>query len=140
MIRERKIEKEYGEMMANFMKEENNNKILSKILNKKEYDYFINYIKENINNINNNKNVNEFMINENENNENSILRNKNEINKIQYNKPFKNEEEKKYNINEKSLEIKMNSYIEMEKEYELYSTRYNIKSNVTKSSKGMVEG
>ena len=109
MIKERKIEKEYGEIMANCIKDENNNKILSKILNKNEYDYFINYIKENINNINNNKNVNEFMINEN--NENSILRNKNEINKIQYNKPFKNEEEKKYNINNKILETKMNSNI-----------------------------
>ena len=54
MIKERKIEKEYGEMMANFIKDENenNNKIFSKILTKNEYYYFINYIKENINNIN----------------------------------------------------------------------------------------
>ena len=48
MIKDRKIKKEYGEMMANFIKDENNSKILSKILKKKEYDYFIDYIKENI--------------------------------------------------------------------------------------------
>ena len=59
MVKEGKIGKEYGEMMANFIKEENKNKILLKILNKNEYDYFINYIKEKINNINNNKNINE---------------------------------------------------------------------------------
>ena len=48
MIKERNIEKEYGEMMANFIKDENNNKILSKILNKNEYDYFIISISSNI--------------------------------------------------------------------------------------------
>ena len=89
MIKERNLEKEYGEMMANFIKDKNNNKILSKILNKNENDYFINYIKENINNIN--KNVNELMINENE------------------NIPFKNEEEIKYNKKEKRLEINRSS-------------------------------
>ena len=67
MIKDRKIKKEYGEMMANFIKEENNTKILSKILKKNEYDYFMNYIKENINNINNDKNLSEFLINKNEN-------------------------------------------------------------------------
>jgi len=87
MIKKRKIEKEYGEMMANFIKDENNNKILSKILNKNEYDYFINYIKENINNINNNK---------------SGVKNKNDINNIQYIKP---------NINNTNLETKKNSNI-----------------------------
>ena len=106
MIRERKIEKEYGEMMANFIKDENNNKILSIILNKNEYDYFINYIKENYNN--NNKNVDEFKTYE---NENPLLINKNEINNILYNNPFKNEKESGYNIDEKSLKIKMNSNI-----------------------------
>jgi len=44
LLRERKIEKEYGIMMSYFIKDNNNNKILSKILNKNEYDYFINYI------------------------------------------------------------------------------------------------
>ena len=113
MIKERKIEKEYGEMMANFIKDGNINKIILKILNKNEYDYFINYIKENINNNDNNKNVNELMINEDENkdNEKTLLKKKTEINNIQYNKPFKNEEEKKYNINSKNLETKMNSRI-----------------------------
>jgi len=113
VIKERKIEKEYGEMMANFIKDENNNKILSKILNKNEYDYFINYIKEKNSNINNNKNVNEFMINksENKNIENPLVKNKNEMNNFQYNKPFKNEEERKYNINNKNFETNMNSNI-----------------------------
>ena len=44
LLRERKIEKEYGIMMSYFIKDNKNNKILSKILNKNEYDYFINYI------------------------------------------------------------------------------------------------
>jgi len=102
MIKERKIEKEYGEMMANFIKDENNNKILSNILNKNEYNYFINYIKEKINNINNNKNVKEILINEKEkeNIENTLVKNKNEINNIQYNKPI---------ISNKNFETKINS-------------------------------
>jgi len=103
MIKERKIEKEYGEIVANCIKEENNNKILSKIINKNEYDYFINYVKENINNINNNKNEIKVIINDNKNIENPLFNNNNEINNIQYNKPFKNEEERKY----KSLETNM---------------------------------
>ena len=113
MIKEKKLEKEYGEMMTNFIKEENNNKILSKILNKNEYDYFINYIKENINNINNNKNVNEFIINEskNKNNENLKVANNKEINNMEYNKPFKNEVERKYNINDRNFETNINSSI-----------------------------
>jgi len=110
MIKERKIEKEYGVMMVNYIKVENNNKILSKILNKNEYDYFINYIKENINNIN--KNKNEFLINENKKFENLILKNKNEIYNIQYNKPFKYEEERKYNINNKNMTTNMHSNIQ----------------------------
>ena len=113
MIKERKIEKEYGEIMANFIKEENNNQILSKILNKEEYEYLINYIKENINNINNNKNENEFMINESENKniENHPFNKNSEIYNIQYNKPFKNWEKGKYNISFKNLETNMNSSI-----------------------------
>ena len=113
MIKERKIEKEYGEIMANYIKEENDNQILSKILNNNEYDYFINYIKESNNNINNNKNANELMINKSENKkiDNPLLKNKNEINNIVYNKPLKNEEEKKYSINYKSLDTNMNSNI-----------------------------
>ena len=111
MLEKRKIEKKYGVMIANFIKEENNNKILSKILNKNEYDYFINYIKENINN-NNNK-IDDFMLNENENKniENALLKNNNEMNNIQYEKSFKYEEERKYNINNKNLETKMYSSI-----------------------------
>ena len=113
MIKERKIVKEYGEIMANFIKEENNNKILSKIFNKEEYEYFINYIKENINNINNNKNVNEFMKNqsENKNFENPPFQKKNKINNIQYNKPSKNGEKGKYNLSFKSLKANINSSI-----------------------------
>ena len=42
---------------------------------------------------------------ETKNNENSQFKNINEINKIQYNKPFKNDEERKY----KNLETNMNS-------------------------------
>ena len=106
MIKDRNIKKEYGEMMSNFIKDENNNKILSKILNKNEYDYFINYIKENINNINNKKNISEFLINENEhkNIENSLLKIVNEINNIEYNKPSENKIGSKFNINYKSFE------------------------------------
>ena len=53
------------------------------------------------------------MINEDEikNNEKTLLKKKNERNNIQYNKPFKNEEEKTYNINSKNLETRMNSSI-----------------------------
>ena len=109
MIKERKIEKEYGEIIANYIKEENNKKILSKILNKNEYDYFINNIKEKINN--NNKNINELMINESENKkiENPLLKNNKTINNIVFNKPFKKEEEIKSTSNYKSLETNMNS-------------------------------
>ena len=106
MIKDRKIKKEYGEMMANFIKDENNSKILSKILKKKEYDYFIDYIKENINNINNNKNIIEFSINENENKifENSLIKIVSEINNIEYNKPSENKIESNFNKNYKSFE------------------------------------
>ena len=95
MIKENKIEKEFGEMIV----KENNKKILSKILE----DYFINFLKEYSNN--NNINISETLINENENknieNSNKIV---NEINNYQYNKPFENEVKSKNNINCKSLE------------------------------------
>ena len=95
MIKEKKIEKEFGEMIV----KENNKKILSKILE----DYFINFLKEYSNN--NNINISETLINENENknieNSNKIV---NEINNYQYNKPFENEVKSKNNINCKSLE------------------------------------
>ena len=73
MIKEKKIEEEYGKMM--------NNKILSKILNKNEYDYFINYIKEKTNNIINYENVNKYMISKNENKyiKNPLVKKSNEI-------------------------------------------------------------
>ena len=107
MIKNRKIEKEYGEILANYIKDENNNKILSKILNENEYDYYINYIKESINN--NNKNKKEIMINEIENkkNENHLLKNNNVINNIVFNKPFKTEEE----VKSRRFETNMNSNI-----------------------------
>ena len=113
MIKERKIKKEYGEMMANYIKDENNNNNLSKILNKNDYDYFINYINENINNINNNENKNQLLINEGHNKivENPLPSKNNEINNALYNKPLKNEEERKYTINYKSLETNINSNI-----------------------------
>ena len=126
MIKDRKIKKEYGEMMANFIKDENNIIILSKILKKNEYDYFINYmnslkfnnnkklnkiffievLKENINNINNNKNISEFLINKNENKiiEKSLIKIDNKINNIKCNKPSKNKIESKFNINYNSFE------------------------------------
>ena len=113
-------------MMANFIKDENNIIILSKILKKNEYDYFINYmnslkfnnnkklnkiffievLKENINNINNNKNISEFLINKNENKiiEKSLIKIDNKINNIKCNKPSKNKIESKFNINYNSFE------------------------------------
>ena len=77
MIKERKIEKEFDEIL----------------------------IKENFNN-NNNINISEFLINENENKnmENSSNKIINEINNIHYNKPFENEVESKNKLNYKSLE------------------------------------
>ena len=76
MIKERKIEKEFDEIL----------------------------IKENFNN--NNINISEFLINENENKnmENSSNKIINEINNIHYNKPFENEVESKNKLNYKSLE------------------------------------
>ena len=111
MIKDKKIEKEYDEIMTNFIKEEKYNKILSKILNKNEYDYFINYIE--IKNKMNNKNINELMINESKNKkiENPLLKNSNAKNKIVINKPFKNKEEIKNTLNIKSLETNMISNI-----------------------------
>ena len=54
-----------------------------------------------------------FMINksENKNIENPLIKNKNVMNNIQYNKPFKNEEEIKYKINSNHFETNMNSNI-----------------------------
>jgi len=111
MVKDRKIKKEYDEMMANFIKDENNNKILPKILNKNEYDYFIKYIKENINNINNNKNASEILINENKykNIENSLLIAIKEINSLEYNKPSENKIESKNNINYKPFDTNRSS-------------------------------
>jgi len=96
-IKEGKKEKENVEIMANSIKDENNNKILSKILNKNEYDYLINYINESINNIKNKKNITENLIieNENKNNDNS-----------KFVKDINNEEQKENNINYRSLETK----------------------------------
>ena len=75
---------------------------MSKILNKNNFDYFINYI---------NKDINELIINKNENQkiENPLLKNHHEINNLLYNKPLKNEEEIKNTLNYKILETNMNS-------------------------------
>ena len=80
MIKEKKIEKEFGEMIV-----------------------IINNVKEYSNN--NNINISEILINENENkNIENINKIVNEINNYQYNKPFENEVKSKNNINCKSLE------------------------------------
>ena len=101
MIKERKIEKEYGEIMANCIKDENNNKILSKILNKNEYDYFINYIKESSYSINKNENIGNSLVKNNNNEKSNII----------YGKPFENEEDIKDNITFKNMETNMSSTI-----------------------------
>ena len=127
MIKERKIEKEYGEIMTYFIKDENNNKILSKILDKNEYNSFIIFINESINNIKNKKNITENLINEyeNKNNENSKIV-----------KDINNEEQKENNINYRSLETKkctkQNSIIKKEKKLDdVESTINDEKINFT---------